>query len=258
MRWTVSIVSIVSISVSALLATGCGGASDGSCAEAANHLAACMGDGVASAYAEGSCNPDTAARLLSQDCDGVRRTLLNPGKADQLDEAVKEAVRNAIREAVMQALEQAWQQVLGTLGLGLSERPIYLQFSTSHSKSKAEERAAELAQALAADPDFQPIAVKVGTFKWAVLHGPCPLDPGSDLPRKVADLVMENPELIKVLGGSIDVEHTEEGATVKMHLPLTLLSFGKDTPASLGCGESASPDPYEPEPPHEPDPWEEP
>jgi hypothetical protein len=249
---------IVLISVSQL-AAGCGGADDGSCAQAASHLATCMGDGVGAAYAAGTCNPDTAGRLLAQDCDGVRQTLLDPGKADQLDEAVKEAIRNAIRDAVMQALEQAWQQVLGTLGLGLSDRPIYLQFSTSYSKSKAEERAAELSQALASDPDFQPIAVKIGTFKWAVLHGPCPLDPQSDLPRKVAELVVQNPELIEVLGGTIDVEETEEGAKVQMHLPLTLLSFDKETPAALGCGESPGsgpsgpdPDPSEPDP----DPWE--
>ena len=76
---------IALILASVLLAAGCGsiGEVGGGCEDATYHLAACMGDDVASAYATGTCNPDTAARLLAQDCNGLRNTLFNDsGKAD--------------------------------------------------------------------------------------------------------------------------------------------------------------------------------
>lgn len=225
-----------------LLTAACGGTEDGICTDTAEHLRSCFGDTAASSYLSGSCNPDSAYRLLSLDCKGLSQAVLG-GKADELgvEEAVREAVRQAIREAVMQAMQQVWEQVVGALGMGsLTDRPLYLQFYKSSSKSKAQSRADELASAMAGDPDFRPMVVKTGWFSYAVVHGPCPLDPGSDLPRKVADLVMNNPELIKALGGELKTEPTDEGMEVHMSLPLTLLSFDADTPATLGCTSYSS------------------
>lgn len=227
----------------AILLTACGGAEDTICDDTAAHLRSCFGAQAGSSYA---CNPDTAARLLSLDCKGLSQAVLG-GKADEVgvEEAVREAIRQAIREAVMQAMKQVWDQVVSSLPPGISDRALYLQLYKSSSESKAQSRASDLAAALSADPDFQPTVVKTGWLSYAVLHGPCPLDPGSDLPRKIADLVMTHPELIKALGGEIQTEPSEEGAQVQISLPLTLLSFDKDAPADMGC---STPQPGEPEP----------
>ena len=244
--------ALLSLTAATLL-TACGGAEETICDDTAAHLQACFGAQAASSY---SCNPDTAARLLSLDCKGLSQAVLG-GKADEMgvEEAVREAIRQAIREAVMQAMTQVWDQVLSSLPLGISDRALYLQLYTSSSESKAQSRASELAAALSGDPDFQPTVVKKGWFSYAVLHGPCPLDPGSDLPRKIADLVMTHPDLIKALGGEIQTDPSEEGAQVHISLPLTLLSYDKETAADLGC---STPQPDEPQPdepqPDEPQP----
>lgn len=222
-----------------LLLASCGGieSEEGACAAASAHLESCFGDSAAGAFAPGSCTPDRAARVLGLGCSQLSQLVLG-GKADEagVDEAIQDAIRDAIRDAVVQAIQQAVEQVLKALDFGLGDRPFYLSFDKTSSESAAQSRAQELADILAGDPELQPTVMDVSSG-YAVVHGPCPIDLASDLPERIADLVLEHPELISALGGEISVEHTEEGASVSMHLPLTLLSVDASVPAQLGCGE---------------------
>ena len=230
-----------------LALAGCDGMIGGGlCQEVTEHLQGCFGQSAAGAFGGRTCSPERASRLLDLDCNalselmlsGDRETFSGGAKDPGVEREVREAIREAIREAVTTGLSEAWSQVLSALGVGLSDRRIYLLLAQTSSKSAAESRAARLAAILDGDARFAPFVVKLGTASYAVLHGPCPLDPSDDLPRRVADVVVARPQLVKELGGQISLTQNDDGTWAnQISLPLHLLAYPGTAPASFGCAD---------------------
>jgi len=230
-----------------LVLAGCDGTIGGGlCAEVTEHLESCFGPSAAGAFGSRTCSPERARRLLGLDCNalselmlsGDRETFSGGTEDPGVEREVREAIREAIREAVTTGLSEAWSQVLSALGLGLSDRRIYLLLAQTSSKAAAESRAAQLSAILEGDNRFAPIVVKLGTGSYAVLHGPCPLDPSDDLPRLVADVVVARPQLVKEIGGQISLTQNDDGTWAnQISLPLHLLAYPSTAPASFGCAD---------------------
>ena len=189
-----------------LLIAGCGGIEQDVCGAAAQHLGSCFGAKAASTYQGHTCDADAANRVLSMSCQTLGAAT-SGGKMDELglDDAIQDAIRKAVREKVVEALKETLSQLLnGTVGSMLDKYDFYILLYKSDSKYMAESKAMELGAAFASIPDIRPVLVKMDSG-WGVVQGNCPVSLASDLPERIGDVVEGNPELIKALGGSIDM-----------------------------------------------------
>ncbi|MBU2552762.1 MAG: hypothetical protein KKB20_30400, partial [Proteobacteria bacterium] len=194
---------LATLIISSLLAAGCGEVDEDLCGAAASHLGSCFGPTAARSFAETTCDPASAERLLQMSCMTLGQAT-SGGKMDELglDDAIQEAIRKAVREKVVEALKAVLSQLLGSLGGMMDQYDFYLLLDKSSSKVLAESQASQLAAMLASVPALRPTVVQMDDG-WGVVQGACPISLTSDLPERIADMVEGNPGLIKALGGSI-------------------------------------------------------
>jgi len=76
---------------------------------------------------------------------------------------------------------------------------------------------------------------------WGVVQGNCPISLASDLPERIGDVVEGNPELIKALGGSIDM-NPSTSTTCESSPEPSSQPPSCDNSDDPGCGDS-DPDP---------------
>ena len=204
--------STAALLILALLTAGCNVEMERDvCSAAAGHLESCFGKLQSNPYAQASCNPDSAARLLSRSCKALSYAMMG-GKADDLglDEQIQKAIKDAIRQAIIEGVKQALNQVLGSLGSSLLKKyDFYLMLHLADSQDAAQAKADELRPLLASDPDMDPMVLKIDSG-YAVIHGPCPLTLSSQLAEKIANMVADNPKLIEALGGTITTQTEPE------------------------------------------------
>lgn len=230
-----------------LLVTGCGGIEQDACSAAANHLGSCFGAKATSTYQGHTCDTDAANRVLSMSCQTLGMAT-SGGKMDELglDNAVQEAIRKAVREKVVEAIKEALSQLLnGTVGSMLDKYDFYILLYKSNSKYMAESKVAELSAAFASIYEIRPVLVKMDNG-WGVVQGNCPVSLASDLAERIGDVVEGKPELIKALGGSIDMNPSD---------PANCEPSTEPAPATPSCDpDDPSCDPHQdPAPEPEPD-----
>lgn len=201
------------------------------CAAADVQMQQCFGATAAGVFADG-CDLATASRVVDLECEALASMFLD-GKADDiLGEAVKDAIWTAIREGVKVAMEQVIAAVVEAVGGNLDDFAFYLVFHEAADADAAQQMATAIGDILADEPAVSPLVYEL-SGSWYVLHGPCPLDLRSDVAGLIATIIVDHPELVQLLGGSVTQNGT--GTEVDISLPLAILPGPLTLPAELGC-----------------------
>lgn len=227
----------------AALLVGCGLEAPSPCDDLATKMEQCFG--VAAAPA--TCDPAVAAELALSDCASLVQYSVTRAKSDgdSVDAQVRAAIREAIKQALEAGLDQALAQVLAALG-DLDQWRFYLLFKEDSSQAAAYASAAQFATLLTGTEGMQPFVYEKETCwgcapRYWVLHGPCPI-PLTKIGSTVVDLVLENPGLLSLMGGSGEMEpvdFTDTSYETNISLPLQILPMGEDAPAAFGCLDEA-------------------
>jgi hypothetical protein len=227
------------LTVSIIAMAGCGGLElDGerdtfthpaACTAAASRLKTCFGY----PFLE-RCDEEQASQLASLSCNELTQLLLS-GEADDLgvSSSLQDQLREAFRRAVSQAISAALQPALGLLSSAL-DRPLYLSLARASTEDEALSKAQQLAPYLAGHAGMEPTVMALPSG-YAVVHSRCALDLAQSFGDVVAALIVAQPELIRLLGGSFEAAPTDEGVRIHLDLPLSLLAVADSVPAQLGC-----------------------
>jgi len=199
-----------------------------SCTAAAERLESCFGY----PFLE-SCDEQQAEQLANLSCNELALLLLS-GQADELgvDSALQDQLREVFQRAVAQVVKAALQPALGMLSA--LDRPFYLSLGRAGTEAAAASKAEQLAPFLAGHAGMEPTVMPLPTG-FAVVHGRCPIDLAEGLGDVVGELIVSQPELVRLLGGSLAVSPTAEGVKINLTLPLSLLGVAQTVPAQLGC-----------------------
>lgn len=235
-QWRVACAAVLGVLAGA--AGGCDdeeSVEDRACESAAATIEACFGEGSADAFLD-SCSPNDAARIEGRQCLDLTTVVLDDKADATWDGEVLEAIREALHQAIEQGLTAALEQVLDRLtGVSAEDYAAYLLLETTDTEAEAYEAAERWAEDLEGRPGFEPTVVAYATG-YGVAHAPCLIDLTSVLPSMIADLVLETPDTIGVLGGEIhEAKQTETSRDIDVSLPLILLPTHKDEAEHPSC-----------------------